>query len=203
MKLYDFGRAPNPRRVRIFMAEKGITCDVEQVDITALEHYKESYAKVNPLKRVPSLELDDGQVITESTAICRYFEALQPNPPLFGTTALEQATVEMWSRRIELGIMSHIGFAFRHGNAGMSEREKPQIAEWAAACVTKIPAELVFLNESLKGKDFIANNVYSIADINLLCALDFMRIVKATIPDDLADLKRYHVAISARASSKA
>ncbi len=102
MKLYDGGRAPNPRRVRIFLAEKGITVPAEPVDIGALQHKTEAFTAINPLQRLPALVLDDGTVLTESIAICRYFEALQPQPALFGTGALEIALVEMWQRRIEL-----------------------------------------------------------------------------------------------------
>ena len=102
MKLYDGGRAPNPRRVRIFLAEKGITVPTEQVDFGKLEQRSDAYAAINPMQRVPALVLDDGTVIAESIAICRYFEALQPDPPLFGRGALESALVEMWNRRAEL-----------------------------------------------------------------------------------------------------
>jgi len=102
MKLYDGGRAPNPRRTRIFLAEKGITLPVEQVDLGAMAQMSAAYAAINPLKRVPALVLDDGTVLTESIAICRYFEALKPDPPLFGRGALELARVEMWNRRLEL-----------------------------------------------------------------------------------------------------
>src|ERR1700691_2364423 len=101
MKLYDGGRAPNPRRVRVFLAEKGIEILAEQVDLGSLQHRSEAYTAINPMQRVPALVLDDGTVITESIAICRYFEALQPDPPLFGSGALDVALVEMWNRRAE------------------------------------------------------------------------------------------------------
>jgi len=105
MKLYDGGRAPNPRRVRIFLAEKGITVATEQVDLGQLAQRSDAYTAINPMQRVPALVLDDGTVIAESIAICRYFEALQPDPPLFGRGALESALVEMWSRRVELHLI--------------------------------------------------------------------------------------------------
>jgi len=101
MKLYDGGRAPNPRRVRIFLAEKAITIPAEQVDLGNLQQRSEAYTAINPLQRVPALVLDDGTVITESVAICRYFEALQPDPPLFGRDAVASALIEMWNRRVE------------------------------------------------------------------------------------------------------
>src|SRR5205085_16424 len=102
MKLYDGGRAPNPRRTRIFLAEKGIKLPIETIDLSAMQHKSSDYAAVNPLMRVPALVLDNGTVITESIAICRYFEALHPDPPLFGRGALEIARIEMWNRRMEL-----------------------------------------------------------------------------------------------------
>jgi glutathione S-transferase len=101
MKLYDGGQAPNPRRVRVFLAEKGISVPTELVDIGALQQRTPEFTKINPMQRLPVLELDDGTRIAESIAICRYFEALQPDPPLFGQGALEIARVEMWNRQIE------------------------------------------------------------------------------------------------------
>ena len=130
MKLYDGGRAPNPRRVRIFLAEKGISVPIEPVDIGAGQHKSEAYTAINPLQRVPALVLDDGTILTESIAICRYFEALQPQPALFGTGALEIARVEMWQRRIELHLLAGIQAVFRHLHPAMQALEKPQIAEW-------------------------------------------------------------------------
>src|SRR5262245_17487670 len=105
MKLYDGGRAPNPRRTRVFLAEKGIKVPTEQVDLGALQQKSEAYAAINPLMRVPALVLDNGTVLTESIAICRYFEALHPDPPLFGRGALEEARVEMWNRRLEVDLL--------------------------------------------------------------------------------------------------
>src|SRR6478735_10385215 len=121
MKLYDVGRAPNPRRVRIFLAEKGIEIEKQQVDIGALEHKGPAYTAINPLQQVPTLVLDDGTVITESIAICRYFEALQPEPPLFGRGALEIARVEMWNRRLELHFLFPISHVFRNSHPAMKE----------------------------------------------------------------------------------
>src|SRR5690606_4829009 len=105
MKLYDGGRAPNPRRVRIFLAEKSIVVPLVQVDLGALEHKSAAFTAVNPLQRVPVLELDDGTRIAESVAICRYFETIQPDPPLFGTDARDMALVAMWERRMEFHLL--------------------------------------------------------------------------------------------------
>lgn len=131
MKLFDGGRAPNPRRVRVFLAEKGLTVPLVPVDMGALEHRKEPVASRNALRRLPVLELDDGTIITESIAICRYFEELHPEPALFGTGALGKAMVEMWQRRLELNLMSCVAAAFRHIHPAMKEWEVPQIPEWA------------------------------------------------------------------------
>lgn len=114
MKLYDGGRAPNPRRVRIFLAEKGISVPTEQVDLGNLQQRSEAYTAINPLQRVPALVLDDGTVLTESLAICRYFEALQPDPPLFGKGALQSALIEMWNRRIEFHLYMPVSTVFQH-----------------------------------------------------------------------------------------
>src|SRR5918912_1494529 len=114
MKLYDGGRAPNPRRVKVFLAEKGITVPTEQVDLGKLAHKSPEYTAINPLQRVPALELDDGTILTESIAICRYFEALHPKPRLFGEGAKDEAMVEMWQRRVEFHLLVPISQVFRH-----------------------------------------------------------------------------------------
>jgi len=121
MKLYDSGRAPNPRRTRIFLAEKGISVPTEQVDMMAKQHKTPAYAAINPLQRVPALVLDDGMIITESIAICRYFEALQPEPSLFGLGAKEIAQVEMWNRRCEINFLANVANVFRHLHPAMKE----------------------------------------------------------------------------------
>ena len=133
MKLYDGGRAPNPRRTRIFLAEKGIKLPMEQVDLGAMAQKSPTYAAINPLKRVPALVLDDGTVITESIAICRYFEALKPDPPLFGRDALEVARIEMWNRRVELHLLFPVSHVFRNSHPAMKEVEEPQVPAWAEA----------------------------------------------------------------------
>ena len=130
MKLYDGGRAPNPRRVRIFLAEKGIEVPIVPVDMGALEHKSETLTRLNPLQRLPVLELDDGTVLTETVAICRYFEALHPEPALFGKGALGMAQVEMWQRRVEMHLFFPVAQAFRHLHPAMKDWEAPQVGEW-------------------------------------------------------------------------
>lgn len=203
MRLYDGGRAPNPRRVRIFLNEKGITVPVAPVDLGAMEHRSERYTSVNPLQRVPALELDDGTVITESIAICRYFEALQPEPALFGTGPLEIALVEMWQRRIELHLLAAIQHVFRHLHPGMSEHEVPQIPAWGEANKPRVLEFLALLDRELAGRRFAAGDRYSVADITGLVALDFMRAAKLSVPPEFTHVGRWHVELAARPSAKA
>ena len=133
MKLYDAKMAPNPRRTRIFLAEKGIEIPTEQVDMMTMQHKTPEYTAINPLQRMPALLLDDGTIITESLAICRYFEELQPEPPLFGKGAKDIALTEMWSRRVENNFFAPVAQVFRHLHPAMKELEVPQIADWAEA----------------------------------------------------------------------
>jgi glutathione S-transferase len=203
MKLYDGGRAPNPRRVRIFLAEKGISVPTEQVDLGKLEQRSDAYTAINPLQRVPALVLDDGTVIAESIAICRYFEALHPEPPLFGRGALESALVEMWSRRVEIHLFMPVSAVFQHLHPAMKIMVDPQVPAWGEANKARIAEFLKLLDGELKGKPFVAGKDYSVADITALCAVDFMRVSKLPVPDELANVRRWHDAVSSRPSAKA
>ena len=203
MKLYDGGRAPNPRRVRIFLAEKGVTVPTEQVDLGALQHKSEAYAAINPLQRVPALVLDDGTVIAESIAICRYFEALQPAPALFGRDGLDSALIEMWNRRVELHLLMPVSFVFRHLHPAMKEMEVPQVAAWGEANKPRVFAFLELLDRELKDRAFIAGAEYSVADITAMVAVDFMRVMKLVPPASLAELRRWHTTVAARPSAAA
>jgi len=203
MKLYDGGRAPNPRRVRIFLAEKGITIPTEQVDLGKFEHTSPAYRAINPLQRVPALVLDDGTVITESIAICRYFEALQPEPNLFGRTALEIALVDMWSRRLELHLYGAVQQVFRHLHPGMKEFEVPQVAAWGEANKPRVAAFLRILDEQLARHPFAAGDRFTVADITGLVSVDLMKPAKLEIGDEFANVRRWHADIGARPSAKA
>lgn len=203
MKLYDGGRAPNPRRTRIFLAEKGMTVPLEQVGLGAMQQKSPAYAAINPLGRVPALLLDDGTVITESIAICRYFEALQPDPPLFGRGALEIARIEMWNRRVELHLLFPVSHVFRHSHPAMKEMEVPQVPAWAEANKPRILEFITFLDAELKNRPFVAGDAFTVADITGLVAVDFMKPAKLAVPDALGNLKRWHAAVSARPSASA
>jgi len=203
MKLYDAGRAPNPRRVRVFLAEKGVTVPVISIDLARLEHKAPAYVAVNPLQQTPALELDDGTVISESIAICRYFEELRPEPPLFGTGALERARVEMWQRRLEFGLLGTVAAVFRHLHPAMAEMEVPQVAAWGETNKPRVIEFLRFLDGELADRRFIAGDRFSVADITGLVGLDFMKPAKLGLPDELANVRRWHAELAARPSAQA
>ena len=203
MKLYDGGRAPNPRRVRIFLAEKGIKVPTEQVDLGKLEQRSDAYAAINPMQRVPALVLDDGTVIAESIAICRYFEALQPDPPLFGRGALESALVEMWNRRVELHLFLPVASVFQHTHPAMKIMVNPQVAEWGEANKPRVFDFLQFLDGELKNRPYVAARAHTVADITAMVAVDFMRVSKLAVPENLANVRRWHAEVSARPSAAA
>ena len=203
MKLYDGGRAPNPRRTRIFLAEKGVKVPTQQVDLGALEQMNPDYAGINPLKRVPALVLDDGTVLTESVAICRYFEGLHPEPPLFGRGALESARVEMWNRRLELNLLFAVAHVFRHTHPAMKEMEVPQVLAWAEANKPRIMEFLGIVDRELAGRRFITGDMFTIADITGLVAIDFMKPAKLSVSNELAQVRRWHAELSARPSASA
>ena len=203
MKLYDAGRAPNPRRVRVFLAEKGVTVPIVSIDLARLEHKAPAYVAVNPLQRTPALELDDGTVISESIAICRYFEELHAEPPLFGTGVLERARVEMWQRRLEFGLLGTVAAVFRHLHPAMAEMEVPQVAAWGETNKPRVIEFLRFLDGELADRRFIAGDRFSVADITGLVGLDFMKPAKLSLPDDLANVRRWHAELAARPSAQA
>ena len=203
MKLYDGGKAPNPRRVRIFLAEKGIDVPIVPVDMGAMGHRGADVTALNPLQRLPVLVLDDGTVISETIAICRYFEELHPNPPLFGEGALGKAKVEMWQRRLELNLLLPVGAAFRHIHPAMKEWEVPQIAEWGEANKPKVKQFLAFLDAHLADHRYLAGEDFSIADITAMVGVDFMKPARIDVPAEAANLRRWHAEVAGRPSAKA
>jgi glutathione S-transferase len=203
MKLFDGGRAPNPRRVRIYLAEKGIQVPLVPIDMGALEHKRETVSSRNPLMRLPVLELDDGTIITESIAICRYFEELHPEPALFGRGALGKALVEMWQRRMELNLLAVVAAAFRHIHPAMKEWEVPQLPEWGELNKPKAVEFLHILDRELAGREFAAGDVFSVADITGLIAIDFMKPARIQVPAECANVIRWHQALAARPSAAA
>jgi glutathione S-transferase len=203
VKLYDSKMAPNPRRTRIFLAEKGIDVPTEQVDMMKFEHKTPEYTAINPMQRMPVLMLDDGTAIAESMAICRYFEALQPAPPLFGEGATEIARIEMWNRRCEINFFANVAAVFRHLHPAMKELEVPQVPAYAEAMRPKAIAFLDLLDRELAAREFVAGDRFSVADITTLVAVDFMKPSRIVLPEALTNVKRWHAAVSARPSARA
>ncbi|MEE4300203.1 MAG: glutathione S-transferase family protein [Pseudomonadales bacterium] len=218
MRLFDAKPAPNPRRVRIFLAEKGVAVgsgeDVQgpdavtlvPVDISAGEQRDEAALARNPLGQIPVLELEDGTCIAESIAICRYFEERFPAPPLMGAGAVGRAQVEMWNRRIELGLLAPTGTAWRNGDivaraAPGRFRQIPEAREDAEATARRFHRRLdAWLGET----PFVAGESFSIADITALCTLDFgSRLVNLAPDPGLEHLARWHAVVSARPSAGA
>ena len=194
--------APNPRRVRIFAHEKGIALPSQTVSIIKREQKSPEFTALNPRGQTPALQLDDGTVIAESVAICRYLEGVYPDPPLFGTGALEQAMVEMWSRRVEMVLMPPIGAVWVHTHdftAALPGRN----AEWGVANRPRVEEALRFFDASLSDREFLATDSYSMADILLLTTVDFAVFIGIAIPDDLTHLRDWHTRVSARPSAAA
>ena len=203
MKIIEQSRAPNPRRVRIFLAEKGIAVPFEPIDIMKQEHRSDAHRQLNPFAQVPTLVLDDGTAISESVAICRYFEEMQPAPALFGTGAKERAVVEMWSRRVELGVFLPVANCFRHTHPAMAPLEVPQIAAWGEANRERASQVLPLFDRELSGRPYVGGQNFSIADITLLVALDFMKPAKIARPPGLAALDRWYDKVASRPSAAA
>ena len=203
MRLIETAPAPNPRRVRIFLAEKGIEIPTDQINLGALEHKKPGFTEHNPMQRVPVLVFDDGSTLCETIAICRYFEETQPDPPLMGRDARGKANVEMWQRRMELEFLYPVMHTFRHTHPHMAALEEPQVTEWGEANRPRVLKMLEFLDSELAGRPFIAGDEYTIADITALVAADFMKPAKIERPESLTNLARWYDDVSSRPSAKA
>jgi len=202
MKIYETKSAPNPRRVRMFLAEKGIEMDYVQVDIGGAENLTSEMRVKNPSTKVPFLELDDGTCIGETLAICRYFEEMQPDTPLMGRTPLEKAQVEMWQRNIEFSFMLPIGMCFQHTTGYFKDRMEP-IVQWGEVSGQNAIKYFKVLNDHLAHSTYLVGDYFSVADINLICALDFARVVKIRPDEKYTHLLAWHKSISNRPSAKA
>ncbi len=203
MKLYDTFRAPNPRRVRWFMAEKGIS-DIEilNVDLFKGEHRAADYLAKVGVANTPALELDDGTVITESVAICRYLESLYPEPNLFGRDAKEVALIEMWTRRAEMLVSNPLMMAVRHGHPALAvlETQVPEVAENNRRAAEKA---LALFDRQLENHPFIAGERITMADIVAAAGLDFARMVRFAVPEGMEHVARWRGEMMAREAAKA
>jgi glutathione S-transferase len=203
MLLYHDLRAPNPRRVRIFLAEKGVAYDTIEVSIAAAEHHKPEFRKKNPLSLLPVLELADGKVLRESMAICRYIEELHPEPNLFGADAWERAQIEQWNRHAELEVLLPIAQVFRNTNAFWVGRIK-QSPEYAEIMRDLVSARFDWIEEELTRRPYLAGPRFTVADITALCAVDFGKVSNLRVKADThPNLAAWHARVSARPSAKA
>jgi glutathione S-transferase len=205
MKLYDEGNpAPNPRKVRIYLAEKGIDVPRERVRIMRGEHKAPQFMEKNSLGQVPVLELDDGTHLSESVAICRYFEALHPTPPLFGRDAREQALVEMWIRRAEFRYWTPIGMVWRHADPRTAAVVGQQFKDFGESNKKIAGDALTWIDSELAdGRGYLAGENYSMADIVLLCGIDFGKFIGLEMPERAKNLRDWHARVSARPSASA
>ncbi len=211
MKLYDSEQAPNPRRVRIFMAEKGISCETEQLNIVLGENLSDDFLAVNPRGLLPTLVLDDGTVLDESVAICRYLEETHPEPALMGADALSKAQIEARQRHMEFDGLFSAAEAFRNayprfakrglgGNVGTVEAI-PALVERGKASILRFYNRL---NEDLGQSRYVADDAFTIADITALCAVDFASMAaRVPVPESCENLARWHAEVSARPSARA
>ena len=204
MKLYTYPGAPNPRRVHVYLAEKGIEVPTETVDIMKRTNRGPEFLAKNPFGGIPVLELDDGSHLAESVAICRYLEALHPTPPLFGRTPKEQGTVDMWIRRLELQLMTQVGLVWIHGSPitkAVVPKQLPEMAEMARAGVART---FELLETSLGDRPFFAGDTYTMADVIALTTFDFAADYLTLRPaPDAKNLARWYASVSARPSAAA
>jgi glutathione S-transferase len=205
MKLYgENNPAPNPRKVRIFLAEKGITVEQVRVPLMKRAHKEPEFLRKNSLGQLPVLELDDGTCISESIAICRYFEELQPLPALFGTGALGRSRVEMWTRRAEFRLWNPMSQVWIHADPRTAAVVPHQYTEFGEMNRKVVANAMKWLDSELSdGREFLAGAEYSIADIVLLCGIDFAKFVQMEMPEECAHLIAWHARVSARPSAAA
>jgi glutathione S-transferase len=203
LKFYNHSVAPNPRRVRIFAAEKGIELSLEEVDILAGQSRTSEFLAKNSSGGVPVLELDDGSYLSESVAICRYLEGLHPEPNLLGRDLREQAEIERWNRRMELELFAAIGRTVQNTSPIFQGRFK-QFPDYGEAQRTVVYQRLERMDRELNGHQFVAGDRFTIADITALVAIDIGgRLADVKIAPELASLTRWHEVVSSRPSAKA
>jgi glutathione S-transferase len=194
--------APNPRRVRIFLAEKHVRVPMAQISIPKAEQKSASFLSVNALGQTPALAFDDGRVLTESVAICRYFEVLHPEPPMFGHGAHNIAEIDMWTRRIELRLMTPLSMVWLHTHPWTARIVQPQYTEFGESQRPRVLAAMTEFDHALDGRDWLDGERYTIADIVLLTTIDFAKFVGIAVPDDMTHLKAWHARASARPSAQ-
>jgi len=206
LTLYDCATAPSPRRARILLAEKSVVHATVAVDLRSGEQLSDPYRKVNPLCTVPALQTDDGMVLTDNAAITAYLEALFPQPPLLGETPREKAEIASWNWRVEFEGLLAIAEALRNSTPAMANRALPgpvdyaQIPELAQRGLARVQRFLATLDDRLAGRDFIAADRFSIADITAVVAVDFARVVKVKPGEQQPHVQRWRAAMAQRPS---
>ena len=202
MKLYyEEDPAPNPRKVRIYLAEKGLTIPLERVRMQRREHKAPEFVKKNSLGQVPVLELDDGTCISESLAICRYLEELHPSPPMFGRTPVERALTEMWIRRAEFRFWNPMGQVWINDDPRTAVVNPNQFKDYGAHSRKVVANAMKWIDRELgDGRAFLAGADFSMADIVLVCGIDFAKFVNMDMPEDATHLRSWHARVSARPS---
>jgi len=210
MLLYTCRTAPSPRRARIYLAEKGIEVPMQEIDLRSGEHFSEAFRRRNPYATVPTLELDDGTCITESDAICTYFEALHPDPPLMGSDPKSKALVTMWNRRVEFDGYLAVAEGFRNrvpafADRAMPGRHKvPQVEALAERGAQRYRDFLEDLDERLAESEYVAGDTFSVADITAFVTIEFARgALKIEPQADQTNIARWHQAVSSRPSAEA
>lgn len=202
MKIYDFVGAPNPKKLRIYLAEKGLTIPRQQVNIMTGENRTPEFLKKNPLGGLPVLELDDGTYLTESLAIIDYFEELHPSPPMIGTTPLERARVRALERIAELGVLMRVATFFQNTHPFMAGRIK-QSADAAETARGQLAASLAVLDAKIGPRPFVAGERPSIADCTLFAGLEFAEFAQVPLDPACANVTRWHAAFKQRPSAQA
>jgi glutathione S-transferase len=202
MILYDLSPGMHPRRVRIFLAEKGLSIPRCEVDAAGNANATPEFLRLNPLGKLPVLELDDGSTISESMAICRYLEAIYPNPPLMGRTPIEAARIDMWTLRMENELSRSIADAFQHSSDFYRGRmaQVPEVAAWARGRALRA---MHWLDSELDGREFVAGDDYTMADIVAQCACVLGKVSGLRIPAELTQLTRWFASVSARPTARA
>lgn len=205
MKIYEAKAAPNPRRVRMFLAEKGLLDkpEFEQIDLKKGDNLTPEFVARNPMKKVPVMELDDGTCVAETMAICRYFEESYPDTtPLLGVTPLDKTLIEQWLRWIEYYFFLPTGMCFQHTTGHFKDRMNP-VKEWGEECGKQVESFFGFLDKHLAGREFIHGDTLTAADINAFTTVDFAKVVNIRIKPEQENLKAWHERIKARDSAKA
>ena len=205
MKLYTENYpAPNPRKVHIYLAEKGLTVERVHTRMQERQHKAPEFLKKNSLGQVPVLETDDGKFISESVAICRYLEALHPNPPMFGRDPFDAAMVEMWIRRAEFRLWNPMGQVWINADPRTAVVNPNQFKDYGEHSKKVLAGAMKWIDRELgDGREFLTGSHYTMADIVLLCGIDFSKFIHQDMPEDAQHLRAWHARVSARPSARA